>query len=252
MQLLLRKLPHKSSTKDNFNSIHTIDDDNIIIPDTKITPQHITQYNIPKDPNVYVPKFKPIKSSITSTYTFQLGPIEEITKHTYGTGHHLDDQTGQNPDRIIRKSISGPTLQTNLVPPIKEPISSIFKSNQIPKTQSQYSHSHTVDAPPLDLYHAMTIKNNQPKLTPSSYLQPPSLSSSSQSPPNPSQMQIYKSIEYQIQWKTKHTLTLYFDKTNFQICIRLWKLKKLNEMIRWMIERRYLVHIFVRKMYLCK
>lgn len=186
-------MPNKLALKDN--SIQTIDDDNII-PDSKLT-QHITQYNIPKDPNVYIPKFKPIKSSVTSTYTFQLGPFEHVMKDTYGPG---TNQIGRNPSIIIEKPLSAPGPITHLVPPSIESVPTTFKSHP---TLSAHSHSHTIDAQPLDLYHTMTRKNvetiqlNHPKVSlplSSPYLPP----QKRQTAPNPHQFEIQKSIEYQL------------------------------------------------------
>ncbi|XP_031616422.1 uncharacterized protein LOC116336615 [Contarinia nasturtii] len=191
LQLLLRKLPNKLPLKDN--SIQTIDDDNII-PDSKLT-QHITQYNIPNDPNVYIPKFKPIKSSVTSTYTFQLGPFEQITKDTYGGP---SNNVGHNHGLHIEKhnNAPGPGVHAHLVPPSIDSIPTTFKSHP---TLSQHSHSHTFDAQPLDLYHTMTRKNvetihmNHPKVS-LPYLPP----QKRQIPSNPHQFEIQKSIQYQL------------------------------------------------------
>lgn len=207
LQLLLRKLPNKLAVKDNLIST-TIDDDNIL-PETKLT-QHITQYNIPKDPNVYVPKFKPIKSSVTSTYTFQLGPLKQITKHTYGGNDHLQqptslhiDEHGRKPDIHIHKTISSqalpPTLHTHLVPPSIESISTTYNKSQPPSSSS--STLHTIDAQPLDLYHTMTRKNVENHLN---FLHPPVQlpylpPQKRQIPSNPHHLEIQKSIEYQLQ-----------------------------------------------------
>lgn len=205
LQLLLRKLPHKLPVKDNL--IPTIIDDDNIIPDTKLT-QHFTQYNIPKDPNVYVPKFKPIKSSVTSTYTFQLGPIEQITKQTYGgNGHPHIDERGRKPDILIQNTISGPSpLHTHLVPPPPsiESVSTTFKSHPPPLLPHPSPlNLHTIDAQPLDLYHTMTLKNVEnhshhsqvplslPYLPPHQYKR--------QTAPNPHHLEIQKSIAYQLQ-----------------------------------------------------
>lgn len=194
LQLLLRKLPNKLAVKDNL--IPTIDDDNSI-PDTKLT-QPISQYNIPKDPNIYVPKFKPIKSSVTSTYRFQLGPIEEITKHTYG-GNEL----GRKPDVIIENTVNEPhhSLHRHLVPPSIDSVSTTFKSHPSSSTL------HAIEAQPLDLYHTMTRKNvekiSKPPQLSLPYLPPSSTHHRHQqiipNAPKPHHLEIQKSIEYQLQ-----------------------------------------------------
>lgn len=186
---MLRKLPHK----DNFIQTQSIDDDNLI-PDTKLPPSHITQYPIPKDPNLYIPQFKPIKSSVTNTYTFQLGPIEQITRETYGGSGHSTDDYGRKPDLLSRKSVSGPALSTNLVPPpSKDHNSNTLKS----QSTSQLSHSHTINAQPLDLYHSMTLKN-QPNQSHNAPYLPPAHTIQSQAPPRPPHFEIHKSVEYQL------------------------------------------------------
>lgn len=185
LQLLLRKLPHKLPFKDN--SIRTTDDDKVI------NTQHISQYNIPNDPNQYIPKFKPMKSSVTSTYSFQLGPLEQVTKHTYGGNDY-----GR---KHIEKIISGPELHTHLIPPSIESISTTFKSQAL---SSHHSHSHAIDAQPLDLYHTMTIKNvgdhsNHPHRHLHSQLPLPYLPPQKrQTALNPHQSEIQKSVEYQL------------------------------------------------------
>ncbi|XP_055313043.1 uncharacterized protein LOC129574699 [Sitodiplosis mosellana] len=198
LQLLLRKLPNKLAVKDN--AIQTIDDDNFI-PDTKLTPQHITQYNIPKDP--YIPNFKPIKSSVTSTYTFQLGPLEQITQDTYGGSDHghngLHQSATPPPPYLIQKTVVSPELQRHLVPPPSiESVSTTFNSHSSsPPLLSQTPH---IDAQPLDLYHTMTLKHvndnhsNHPPVQSLPYLPPRKRSNK----PNPHQFEIQKSIEYQL------------------------------------------------------
>lgn len=193
LQQLLRKLPHK----DNFLPT-SIDDDNFI-PDTKLPPTHITQYPIPNDPNIYIPKFKPIKSSVTSTYTFQLGPIEQMTRDSYGAHSHINSIGVPKPDHPFQKTMNGAAqLSTNLVPPSKDIHSTKLKtqssSSSLQQPQSPHlSHSHTIDTQPLDLYHTMTLKNqpNSPaqivQYLPQSHMQPP-----------PEQFEIHKSVGYQL------------------------------------------------------
>lgn len=206
LQLLLRKLPNKLAIKDNAIQT-TIDDDNII-PDTKITPQHITQYQIPNDP--YIPQFKPIKSSITSTYTFQLGPIEQITQDSYGGSDHEHKHLSTNhhsaalppppppPSYLIQKTVSGPELHRHLVPPPSIETVSITPFNS--HSSSSSLHSHKIDAQPLDLYHTMTLKrvndnhSNHPPVHSLPYLPPQKRSNPSNTP----QFEIQKSIEYQL------------------------------------------------------
>lgn len=194
LQLLLRKLPNKLAAKDN--AIQTIDDDNII-PDTKLqTPQHITQYNIPKDP--YIPKFKPIKQSVTSTYTFKLGPIDGITQDTYGGSeierkpsiHHA--QPPPPPSYLIQKTINGPELNRHLVPPSIDSVSATF-SQSSPSPLISQSAPHAIEAQPLDLYHTMTLKNvdAHPQVQSLPYLPP-------QKQSHVPQFEIQKSIEYQL------------------------------------------------------
>lgn len=209
LQLLLRKLPNKLAVKENALQT-TIDDDNLI-PDTKLTPQHITQYQIPNDP--YIPKFKPIKSSVTSTYTFQLGPIEQITQDTYGGSDHEHKHSSTNhhlaaaappalpppPSAyLIQKTVASPELQRHLVPPPSIESVSITPFNS--QSSSSSPHSHTIDAQPLDLYHTMTLKRvndnhlNHPPVQSLPYLPPQKRSNPSNAP----QFEIQKSIEYQL------------------------------------------------------
>lgn len=184
---MLRKLPHKDKLL-----TQSIDDDNFI-PDTKLPippppPRTLTQYQIPNDPHVQIPNFKPIKSSVTSTYTFQLEPIDQqsrLTRGGGGGGQNLHpqakvDDVRTKPNHIhISKPIvpgrGGGQLPINLVPPLKQQqqqrqpppppplqhhkpqiISTTYKSQISP----HLSHpSHTINAQPLDLYHTMTLKH---------------------------------------------------------------------------------------------
>lgn len=223
LQLLLRKLPHKDKLL-----TQSIDDDNFI-PDTKLQlPPQITQYQIPNDPHVSIPKFKPIKSSVTSTYTFQLEPIDPLTRNSYGGQNHPQakvDDVRTKPNHIhLSKTVPGHGGQPpiNLVPPLQalkqlqpppqhhkpQIISTTYKSQTSPHSSH---HSHTINAQPLDLYHTMTLKhqpnhaNQIVKYLPPSPLSPsPSLAQKNQQPiPRPPlshQFEIHKSVEYQLHW----------------------------------------------------
>lgn len=182
LTFLLQKLPNKFALhSDEENSVHAEINDEIL-QDYKVTtpPTVFKQHSIPSDP-VHIPQFKPIKPAITSTYTFQLGPIESVT--------------GPDSKLILPHPI--PHHQHiphyDLVPP-PVPITSSHNTNE----NAQYSykiHSDAIESPPLnplDLYHTMTIKNNNNN-APNTLLYVP---------PSPNQQplfEIQKSIQYQLQ-----------------------------------------------------
>lgn len=187
LQSLLRKLPNKLTTKDNhINDIDSVDTHGQY-NDIHTPPK---QYNIPNDP-LRIPEFKPIKSpAITSTYTFQLGPIETVTKHTIGgdgsDSNHATASVVPNDKHskytIIQNPYPNYTIQTNIQS--KRPSS---------------SHRQAVNQPPLNLYHKMTLKNghgqhhSQHQSQPSTLLYLPG----EHKPYNIQNIQ--KSIEYRIQ-----------------------------------------------------
>lgn len=194
LQYLLRKLPNKLSFKDNLNALPITDDDNNLSDIRPIS--QLKQYNIPNDPNI--PEFKPLKNAITSTYTWSLGPYESSTKHTVQELN--DDSIGTistvsnlNNKFIVRQpqpTHTNFTLHRNLTPP--KPAS---YRHQLHKNYPSYqSHSYTINAQPLDLYHTMSLKNDPVKINslPQHEIEihlPPA------SKPH---FQIQKSIEYQL------------------------------------------------------
>lgn len=185
LQTLLRKLPNKLTTKDHINDIDSVDihghENDIQTP--------LKQYTIPQDP-VRIPNFKPIKSpAITSTYTFQLGPIETVTKHTIGgsagdISNVASAEPNDHPSKftIIQQPNPNYTIQTS------------FGSNR-----PSASHSHAVNQPPLNLYHKMTLKNGHGQHPSQRQQQPPTLLylPGEKQPYNVQEIQ--KSIEYSIQ-----------------------------------------------------
>lgn len=150
LQQLLRKLPNKLIAKDNLNDVNSVDNHD---HDKTL----VKQYHIPNDP-VTIPEFKPIKPAITSTYTFKLGPIETVTKHTIGGNSNANSGGGggsggdQTKYTFIQNPVPNYTVHTNIRPQSQSHLS------------QQYSHSsrhnQAVNRPPLDLYHTMTLKNN--------------------------------------------------------------------------------------------
>lgn len=213
LRILLRKLPNKLTLPtDNLNEIelndNNDDDDNNNLPDKTFSPHNIKQYGIPNDPtSVQIPNFRPIKS-LTSTYTFQLGPFESVTKHTIGgpdSDEHISISSGPKTKILSNNPHSNLALHANhltLVPP--HPIKSTsFR-----------------DVPPsLDLYHSMTLKNHLKPIHPNysnknnnfhqnindhtNHLQPPQtvvyLPPQSPQLHSSPQFEIQKSIQYQIQ-----------------------------------------------------
>lgn len=162
LRLLLRKLPNKLTKlpKNKFNEIQLNDDNNNdndndnndqIRDNHKFVKQQHTlkQYGIPNDPN-QIPEFKPIKS-LTSTYTFQLGPFESVTKHTIGG---LDsDEHISNPVTNTKFHLQNGVF--NVAPHTP--------SHQLYFDAAPYRgqrHTLNTNAHPLDLYHTMTLKNS--------------------------------------------------------------------------------------------
>lgn len=191
LQILLRKLPNKL-TANQLNDIHGNDDR-----------QPIKQYNFPKEP-VRIPDFKPIKpQSITSTYTFQVGPFEAVTKHTVGAADSNESSVGyqapnrpqthnrpqtQNQPHIQNRPLAIPSH--SLAPPVSLAAASPFSASSSGYPKSEYNQ------PPLDLYHTMTLKNNHPQAPPHS----PNTLFYLPGERGPLQVQgIQKSIEYRLQ-----------------------------------------------------
>lgn len=150
LQSLLRKLPNKLTAKDHINDIDSIDihgHENDINTPPK-------QYNIPKDPT-HIPEFKPIKApAITSTYTFQLGPIETVTKHTIGGG----GGSGANTNHA-GATFAAPNGKHSKYTIIQNPVPNYTIQTSIQSQRPSSSHSQAVNQPPLNLYHTMTLKN---------------------------------------------------------------------------------------------
>lgn len=185
LQSLLRKLPNKLAAKDHINDIDSVEmtyghENDIRTP--------LKQYNIPKDP-VRIPQFKPINKSpaLTSTYTFQLGPIETVTKHTIGGSE----------DGNSNAVLAAPNDNHSKYTFIQNPVPNYTIQTSIQSKRPYSSHSHTVNQPPLNLYHTMTLKNGhgqrQHQSQPSKLLYLPG----EQQPYNIQGIQ--KSIEYRIQ-----------------------------------------------------
>lgn len=156
LRLILRKLPNKLTTppKDNNNDIQVNDDNdddnnNDLLHDNHklVQLQHnLKQFGIPHDPN-QIPEFKPLKS-LTSTYTFHMGPFESVTKHTIG-----------GLDTSVENGVF------NVVPPHNT--QSQQSTNQLYYDVAPYrGQRHTSNtnanpkAHPLDIYHTMTLKNS--------------------------------------------------------------------------------------------
>lgn len=191
LQFLLRKLPNKFVVKDDtINTIPTIDDETLLDP--KIAIAHLKQYDIPNDP-IHIPDFKPIKPAITSTYTFQVGPIESVTRHTIGENNSgFTSITGPQSKLILPNPVPKYTLpNADLIPP-PFPYPSKHLNNEISNIQIE-THNQAINTQPLDLYHTMTLKNGANVAVPETvvYL-----------PPHPhqktSQFEIQKSIQYQL------------------------------------------------------
>lgn len=147
LQSLLRKLPNKLAAKDHINDIDSIEmtyghENDIRTP--------LKQYNIPNDP-VRIPQFKPINKSpaLTSTYTFQLGPIETVTKHTIGGSE----------DGNSHSALATPTDNHSKYTFIQNPLPNYTIQTSIQSKRPSSSHSQAVNQPPLNLYHTMTLKN---------------------------------------------------------------------------------------------
>lgn len=154
LRLLLRKLPNKLTKlpKDKFNEIQLNDDNdndnNDLLRDTH---KFVQQYSIPNDPN-QIPEFKPIKS-LTSTYTFQLGPFESVTKHTVG-GLDSDEHI---PNPVTNTKFHLQNEAFHVAPHTSSHNQQLYFDAAPYRAQR---HTSNANAHPLDLYHTMTLKNN--------------------------------------------------------------------------------------------
>lgn len=169
LELLLRKLPHKFTLQADIKK-ETIDNDIVNTPPK--------QYNIPKDPiatsATTIPPFKPLRplTGISSTYTLQLGPYEAVSQHfltEQGTGSvNVDKPKKYNYDRPARPL----TVSQQPLPAVAAHAIPIQYTNSIPiqspmppqirqlVNSPQLLQAHVANLPPLDLYHTMTLKQN--------------------------------------------------------------------------------------------
>lgn len=204
LQTLLRKLPNRQTTQDNY--INDIDDVDIHghENDLKSPPK---PYDIPNDP-VRIPAFKPIHKTpaITTTYTVQLGPIETVTKHTIGGGGDVSMAATPNHSKftIVQNPHPNYTIQTSVQHSKRPPGNSPNRNHKNNGPRSETA----VNQPPLNLYHTMTLRNgheqhhrhhhppHHPQQSqPSTLLHVPG----EKQPYNAHNIDIQKSIEYRIQ-----------------------------------------------------
>lgn len=170
LELLLRKLPHKFTLQADINK-EPIDNDIVNTPPK--------QYNIPRDRTITttttsttIPPFKPLRplSGISSTYRLQLGPYEAVSQHfltEQGTGSVSAEKPNKySYDRPARPlAVSPQPLSVAHAVPIQYTNAIPLQSAITPQIQQlmnspQLLQAHVANLPPLDLYHTMTLKQN--------------------------------------------------------------------------------------------
>lgn len=163
LQLLLQKLPNKLTVEEEVanpseNDIH-------------VEKVPFKQYAIPRDalPATKVPTFRPLGpiNSITSTYKFQLGPYQAVTETHLGQGNRGGSsdhskypysrpvqplKVGQPPAPVPANAVASNVLIAN---PAIASAAAANAANSLPSPQA-----YVANAPPLDLYHTMILKNN--------------------------------------------------------------------------------------------
>lgn len=184
LELLLRKLPHKLTIKDDIK--HRPDS----LQDNELSNAPIRQYNIPKDPlggGAPIPAFKPLKplTGITSTYTLRLGPIEASTQHTVGhvdTGSHgsqLHSDKGPYSYNVPSKTVVIETQPVAVSPTPFQISPAPFQISPAPfqNSPAPFQQTYVSNLQPLDLYHSMSLKHGQGqtvvKTLPSAFLYQP-------------------------------------------------------------------------------